>query len=84
MTSRTRDNWGRVFRQAVSNGRAWAISGTAVIAVPLMVFMDGLPQIVGAIGALFALVAAHPQSPLIPAVIQWLPKLPTKGAQDEP
>lgn len=76
---RGRDNWGRLFRQAVSNGRSWAILLTALIAVPLMVFTAGISKVVGAIGSLFALASAHPKSPLIPALVEWLPKLPTKG-----
>ena len=74
----TRDDWGPEFRQTVSKGRGRTLLATAVFAVPLMVLTSGLPQYVGAIAALFAIVGAHPKSPLIPAVVQWLPKLPVK------
>ena len=74
----TRDDWGPEFRQTVSKGRGRTLLATALFAVPLMVLTSGLPQYVGAIAALFAIVGAHPKSPLIPAVVQWLPKLPVK------
>ena len=76
-----REDWGPEFRQSVSKGRGRTILLTAVFAVPLMVFTTGVPQYIGAIAALFALVGAHPKSPLIPAVVQWLPKLPSKPTE---
>ena len=73
-----RDNWGQVFRNAVSSGRtgAFIVLAGAFVGVAKM---DGLAQVFAVLVGLVALVAAFPKSPLIPAIIQWIPGLPTKG-----
>lgn len=73
-----RDDWGHVFRGVVSSAR------TGAFLVLLVAFVgvsrtDGLAQVFNVVVGLVALVAAFPQSPLIPAIIQWIPGLPTKG-----
>lgn len=78
MSERQRDNWGEVFRSAVSSARTGAFV-VLVIGFGGVVSTDGLAQAFSVVVGLVALVAAFPKSPLIPAIIQWLPKLPTKG-----
>ena len=75
---RQRDNWGSLFRSAVASGRVVAFLMLVVSFVVILV-TEGMAQTFAVVVGLFSLVAAYPNSPLIPAVVQWLPKLPKKG-----
>lgn len=82
--TRQRDNWGSAFRQAVSNGRGFAVT-VLLVDMPFIAFWtDGLAQVFFLIVGLVALVALFPRSPLIPAIVQWMPKLPVKGDGSTP
>ena len=73
-----RQDWGPEFRQTVAKGR----TSTVIVLLAAMIFVfatDGLAQIFGFVVGVTALFAMFPQSPIIPAVVQILPKLPVKG-----
>ena len=76
-----RADWGRAFRDAVASGRAFACL-LLLVSFPFVAYFDGLAQGFAVVVGLFSLVAVFPKSPLVPAVVQWLPTLPTKGGSD--
>lgn len=77
-----REDWGQLFRETVHSARTGAFV-VLLVDFPFVAFWtDGLAQAFTVVVGLVALVAAFPKSPLIPAIIQWLPKLPTKGTSE--
>lgn len=73
-----REDWGQVFREVVHSARTGAFL-VLVIAFGGVVKTAGLAQVFSVVVGMVGLVAAFPKSPLIPAIVQWLPKLPSKG-----
>jgi hypothetical protein len=67
-----------VFRDAVASGRTF--SGVLLLgALPVIKMTEGITQWFGLIVGLVALFALFPKSPVVAAVVQRLPGLPTKG-----
>jgi hypothetical protein len=74
----SRENWGQVFRNAVASGRTF--SGALLLGVlPVIKMTEGVTQWFALIVGLVALFALFPASPVVAAVVQRLPGLPTKG-----
>ena len=73
-----REDWGQGFRMAVSKGRGFA-AVTMVPSMAMMVWTEGLPQWFGLAAGMVALGALFPKSPILPLLIQYLPKLPKQG-----